>query len=169
MVIIVQYRTERRKKGKDKDGKAIYKIFILSEEENVCPICHNELVVIGSRDRMVIDGDGSIEILVIRRLRCEKCKKIHHELPDILVPYKRHSAETIDNVIADENACCDFVTEYRIKAWWVSFCLYFESVKVSLQMKYQAALSLIVTPREMIRAIANTNLWVHTRTAMTPI
>ena len=170
MIIIVQYRTERRKKEAN-NGEALYKIFIISEEENVCPLCHNELIVIGSRDRRVIDGAGSIETLVIRRLRCkhEKCKKIHHELPDILVPYKRHCAETIENVITGGNACCDFVTEYRIKAWWAAFCLYFESVKTSLQMKYQAVFSAMPTPKEMIRATANTNLWAHTRTAMTPI
>jgi hypothetical protein len=160
---------ERREKGKDKDGKSIYKVYIISEEENVCPLCINDLEVIGIRDRGLIDGAGNKEMLVIRRLRCVHCKKIHHELPDILVPYKRHCAETIENVIAEENACCDFATEYKIKAWWSAFCLYFESIKISLQMKYRAVFSQNPTPREMIRAIANTNLWVHTRTAMTPI
>ena len=162
MIIIREYRKERRADGK---------ICILSDEYNVCPLCLGDFIVIGVRDRKLTEGSGNIEILVIRRLRCNDCRKIHHELPDMIVPYKRHCAETIENVISGEavDICCDFVTEYRIKKWWAAFRLYFESVKVSFQIKYGAVFSANPTPREIVRAITNTNLWVHTRTAMTPI
>jgi len=162
MIIIKAYRKERRADGK---------IYILSDENNMCPICLGVFIVIGIRDRKLTEGSGSKETLVIRRLRCKDCRKIHHELPDMIIPYKRHCAETIENVIAGEivDVCCDFVTEYRIKKWWAAFRLYFESVKVSLQIKYRAIFPANPTPREIVRAITNTNLWVHTRTAMTPI
>jgi len=162
MVTIKEYRKERRADGK---------IYIISCEDSVCPLCLGVFIVIGVRDRKLTDGSGLKETLVIRRLRCKNCHKIHHELPDMIIPYKRHCAETVVNIIDGNVAdiCCDFVTENRIKKWWVAFRLYFESVKVSLQIKYGAAFSADPTPREIVRAITNTNLWVHTRTAMTPI
>ena len=155
---------------KDQNGELIYKIYIISEEESVCPVCINELIVIGSRDRMLINDAGDIEILVIRRLRCTKCGKIHHELPDMVIPYKRHCAETIEKIISGNNdICCDFSTEHRIKTWWAAFYSYFESIKTSIKMKYNSILSSELTPKKITRTIANLNLWVHTRTAMTPV
>jgi len=162
MINITKYRTERRENGK---------IYIISEEDSACPLCYGVIFVIGIRDRNLTDNSGTKEILVIRRLRCNDCRKIHHELPDMIVPYKRHCVETIENIIIGEVAdiCCDYVTEYRIKRWWSAFRLYFENIKMSLQIKYRAVFSENSTPKEIIRAITNTNLWVHTRTAMTPI
>ncbi|WP_267459278.1 DUF6431 domain-containing protein [Brevibacillus composti] len=46
--------------------------------------------VIGSRRRKVASESGEVRLLVIRRLRCSQCQKIHHELPDCVVPYKRY-------------------------------------------------------------------------------
>jgi len=162
MVTISKYRKERHEDGK---------IYIISEEDSACPICIGILYVIGIRDRKLIKSSGFKEILVIRRMRCNDCLKMHHELPDIVIPYKRHCAETIENIITGEteDVCCDFVTEYRIKSWWATILMYFENVLSSLQIKYGAIFSANPTPREIIRAITNTNLWVHTRTAMTPI
>jgi len=156
MVLITQYREERDEKGR---------IHICSEEVSVCPICFGMLLVIGSRTRGLIDGAGYIITLVIRRLRCKLCCKIHHELPDRVIPYKRHCMETIENVVNGntDDVCCCFVTERRIKAWWAALILYFRSVITSLQVKYGAMFSVEATPREIVRALANTNLWVHTR------
>lgn len=38
---------------------------------------------------------------MIRRLKCQnpRCARIHHELPDTVVPYRRHCAETIEVII----------------------------------------------------------------------
>jgi hypothetical protein len=158
LVIIVQYREER-----DEEGI----IYIISEEDSVCPVCIGKLKVIGSRRRGLTNSAGYDETLVIRRLRCKRCGKIHHELPDKVIPYKRHCTETVENIINGEvdDVCCDFVTEDRIRAWWAGFQVYFESVLASLRMKYGAVFSPDPTPREIVRAVANTNLWVHTRTA----
>jgi len=162
MVSITEYRLEPASDGR---------IYVISEEESNCPLCYGNLKVIGVRNRGTICCDGGREIYVIRRLCCKLCRKIHHELPDLIIPYKRHCADTIEKIIEDDVAdvCCDFVTEYRIKAWWAATLLYFERVKLSLETKYGVLFSTTLTPRKIVRAIVNTNLWVHTRTAMTPI
>ena len=88
----------------------------------------------------MINADGSVEVLIIRRLRCreEKCRKIHHELPDILVPYKRHCAETIENIIAGqlETVLCSINEAKKIKVWWDTVQPYFMTVLFSLNAKH---------------------------------
>ena len=63
---------------------------------NGCPHCEGSLTVIGSRPRTRRPPDGTRQILIIRRLYCEACERIHHELPDCLVPYKRYDAESLE-------------------------------------------------------------------------
>ncbi|WP_414672216.1 DUF6431 domain-containing protein [Lentibacillus sp.] len=41
----------------------------------------------GSRPRVWCRSSGKRDNLIIRRLYCEKCKDIHHELPDVFIPY----------------------------------------------------------------------------------
>jgi hypothetical protein len=163
MVIIIQYREER-----DEDGI----IRIISEEDVACPICVGILKVIGSRRRGQTDSAGNKEILIIRRLRCQTqiCRTIHHELPDRVIPYKRHCAETVEKIISGDvdDVCCDFVTESRIRAWWNAMYMYFKSVLVSLQTKYETVLSSNPAPREIVRAVVNANYWVHTRSVSMP-
>jgi len=140
---------------------------VRSYEINVCPVCGDILIVIGTRERRYIKDDGIKEILIIRRLRCKGCRVIHHELPDILIPYKRHCANTIDSIIVGTpvDVCCEECTITRVKAWWESCRLYFESVMASLRRKYGAVFSENPAPREIVRAVANANLWIHTRSA----
>jgi len=158
MIIIKSY-------GRREDDTG--RTYILSYEKNVCPVCGHALIVIGTRGRKYIDDNGIKEILVIRRLRCKDCRAIHHELPDILIPYKRHCANTVEKIIADEvsGLCCEEGTIRKIRTWWAACRLYFESVIVSLREKYGVAFPAAPAPREIARATANANLWVHTRSA----
>ncbi|MBN2900015.1 MAG: hypothetical protein JXO44_14700 [Clostridia bacterium] len=59
--------------------------------------------VIGSRNRKLFffftATDGETRTYRIRRLRCTVCHKIHHELPDFMVPFKRLSTEAISRII----------------------------------------------------------------------
>ena len=158
MVMISNY-------GKMTDEKE--RTHILCYECHVCPVCGQTLLVIGVRERKYIDSAGTMCILVIRRLRCKACRVIHHELPDILIPYKRHCAETVESVVSDkpENTCCDDRAASRIKAWWEACRLYFENVLASLSEKYGVDFPQRPAPREIVRAVVNANLWVHTRSA----
>ncbi|MEW6541058.1 MAG: DUF6431 domain-containing protein [Bacillota bacterium] len=73
--------------------------FVRSAEQIPCPCCSGRLKAIGSRKRSCIDSLGDKIILVIRRLRCVACRRIHHELPDLLVPYRRHIRESIEAAV----------------------------------------------------------------------
>ncbi|WP_372459238.1 DUF6431 domain-containing protein [Alkalihalobacillus deserti] len=57
---------------------------------NACPCCGGAVKVIGSRKRVWYRCSGEKERLVIRRLQCKECTKIHHELLDLLIPYRRY-------------------------------------------------------------------------------
>jgi hypothetical protein len=78
--------------------------FVRGGEQVPCPCCGDVLKVIGSRSRKYINKDEEKVVLIIRRLRCCMCHKIHHELPDFLVPYKRYESSSLEAVITgDEN------------------------------------------------------------------
>ena len=143
------------------------RIQILSYEVQVCPVCGHSLIVIGTRERKYTESSGVKQTLIIRRLRCKDCRVIHHELPDILIPYKRHCADTVENVIAGDisDVCCDNRTITRIKAWWDACQQYLKNVIASLREKYDVEFPLYPAPREIVRAVANANLWIHTRSA----
>jgi hypothetical protein len=113
-------------------------------------------------------SDGEKRLLKIRRLMCYQCKKIHHELPDIIVPYKRHCTETIENIVAGVNAVCEESTLHRIMAWWATIQLYIKCVLSSLSFKYGIVFSADKKLPEIVRSLANTNLWPGTRSASMP-
>ena len=94
---------------------------VRADEPSICPLClHTRLYVIGSRKRKYIDIHGVQKYLLIRRMKCGKCGKIHHELPDIITPYKRYCTYTIKAIIKNdiENLSCENSTIKRIKWWW---------------------------------------------------
>jgi len=156
MIIITKFRLE------NKDGN-----YQVQTEEGTlpCPICGKVLYLKGWRGRKVIDIVGTIMMLIIRRLCCSGCKKIHHELPDFIVPYKRHCRETIEKIIAGQGreTVCEDSTIRRIKAWWTTMQLYFMSVLASLTAKYGTEFSKPTKMREVVRAVANAHLWSFTR------
>ena len=91
--------------------------FVKSVEQNPCPICDGSLKVIGSRHRGCTNSAGDAIDLIIRRLRCHDCRKIHHELPDILVPYKRHASESIEAAVTGDDYLCVAADESTIRRW----------------------------------------------------
>jgi hypothetical protein len=124
--------------------------------------------VIGTRRRKIIVFGGTPKTIILRRLRCVECRKIHHELPDMVVPYKRYCAETIGKILAGETkepAAVEESTIWRIKTWWAALLLYFEGVIASLAEKAGVAFPASPSPKEIVRAVVNSNLWPHTRSA----
>jgi hypothetical protein len=97
---------------------------IVSFDNLLCPICQNKLSPFGTRVRKFINSESKKVIIIIRRLRCtcSHCRKIHHELPDNLIPYKRYEATVVEKCIdaetANDNPACEISTIYRIKKWF---------------------------------------------------
>lgn len=128
-------------------------------------------------------------VLIIRRLRCELCKKIHHELPDLLVPYKRYGAECIESVVSDSeliHVAADESTLYRWRHWFKHWSPYALRALISIGFRLQldmseqeasgSAQSTLQRIGHLVgkssgwlakvaRSLANINLWVHTRSA----
>ncbi len=65
-----------------------------------------------------------------------------------------------------EEVCCEDSTVRKIKAWWAVCRVYFVGVLASLRAKYGRVLGEWRTPREIVRTVANANLWLHTRSAL---
>ena len=50
-----------------------------------CPYCQGELKPYDRRKRVLLDHNGKRWVFSLRRLRCQKCKRMHIELPDMIV------------------------------------------------------------------------------------
>ena len=121
------------------------------------------------RGRMMIDGGGSKILFFIRRLWCNSCERIHHELPDIFVPYKRHSAETILKIIDDDagSAPCESSTISRILLWWQVVIPYFINIFKSLCHKLGILYNGTPAFKELVRAAVNSNSWIFAHSLCT--
>ena len=128
-------------------------------------------------------------VLIIRRMRCEACRKVHHELPDILIPYKRYTAESIEQVVSDTepiDVVVDESTLYRWRRWFDAWGPYAVGCLTSIAVRFRfelpvgnssnpplAVLQAFGREEEkstgwlakVVRPIANIHLWIHTRSA----
>jgi hypothetical protein len=160
------------------------KYHIRCREQSICPVCCSPVLkVIGSRDRKVLNSCGTRIVLVIRRLRCSSCKRIHHELPDCIVPYKRYSSESIEAILDDteDTVSCEESTIYRIRKWFGDFSGYlagclgafaarWDSNVIAVQSSVMHRIKAFVGEEarwlaRTVRPVVNTNNWVHTRSA----
>jgi hypothetical protein len=146
--------------------------------------------VIGTRDRKSKDRTGQTKVYNIRRLRCNHCRRIHHELPDFLVPYKRYESECIETVLSNHSlhdVPADESTLIRWADWFNSSIEYWIGCLISIKLRTKqeniplkessllskTALQKIGrlvgdAPRwleRVVRPIVNINLWIHTRSA----
>lgn len=143
--------------------------------------------VIGSRRRNCINSAGEKIVLVIRRLQCSSCKRIHHELPDILVPYKRHCSESIEAVIAGniQTIAADGTTMARWQMWFLDLVNHFLGCLISVAAQY--SMNSVEVPSflprsslqriwhyvgdtygwlaRVVRTVVNSNNWIQTRSA----
>lgn len=143
--------------------------------------------VIGSRKRGLIEYSGEKKTLVIRRLRCHGCGRIHHELPDLMVPYKRYSCESVERILSSsktepEAFPCELSTAIRLKLWFFLLREYFKSVLISLLFHFDedkelcSSISCLIPCldfkppftgwlKKLVRQIVNSGRWRHTRSA----
>jgi hypothetical protein len=146
------------------------------------------LKALGRRNRKCINETGEKIVLSIRRLRCQQCRKIHHELPDILIPYKRYDCNSIEAVIvngkeatvaADESTLARWQNWFNQQALYLMGCLESIAIRFGNQsVKEPIRLSSSSLHRiwqyvgdapgwlaRIVRSVTNLNLWVHTRSA----
>jgi hypothetical protein len=65
---------------------------------------------------------GETRRFLLRRLRCERCGKLHTEIPDIIQPCKHYDSETIQGVIdGDGSASQCAADDSTIRRWRTSF------------------------------------------------
>ncbi|MEW6524975.1 MAG: DUF6431 domain-containing protein [Bacillota bacterium] len=106
-----------------------------------CPCCGERLEVIGSRSRKYLNSKGEQVELRMRRVRCRACRKIHHELPDFLVPYKRYEATCVENVVSDPPVeplvAADDATLYRWRNWCRDQATYWLGCLTSIALRFQ--------------------------------
>ncbi|QQE77831.1 hypothetical protein GI364_18195 [Alicyclobacillus sp. SO9] len=141
----------------------------------------------GSRRRGCIKSSGEKIQLIIRRMRCEGCKRIHHELPNLLVPYKRYEAESIEQVVTQEAPAvgADESTLRRIRTWFEIWSVYATRCLASIAHRMEFPVENGSNPLQfslqsigqaeshqnngwlgkVVRPIVNMNLWVQTRSA----
>lgn len=88
-----------------------------SRDRKVCPLCCGSLFVRGSRRRKVKEVDGKVAIYRLKRFKCKKCGKMHTEIPDCIIPYKRYSAEVIETELTGgSNQSCP-AEKSTIRRW----------------------------------------------------
>lgn len=97
-----------------------------NETSSVCPVCGGLLDYRDSRSRIMKASGGISSWILIRRLKCGGCRKLHNELPDILTPYKHYASEIIEDVAdgavtADDLATEDYPCEATMERWkgWI--------------------------------------------------
>ena len=141
---------------------AVFYFAVITKEASCCPVCHEELGMIGTRERVRWKANYVQHKLLIRRLYCENCHKIHHEIPDCLVPYKRYEADVIEGAIegkpANELGVSDNAV-YRFRCWWGAVETYFSDILEMLAAKYDVSFGSPPTFREAVRAATNSNNW----------
>jgi len=174
----------------------LYGFFFRSDDQASCPICESHLKCIGSRHRICVCEDGEKIYILIRRLRCKNrnCRKIHHELPDLLVPYKRHASSSIEKILTspEEPEDSDVEAEsstfklwnhwfQRLAGYWrgslqsihhrlgpVTEKSITPSSKSSLQVLYSFVGSDPGWLARVVHLLVNTGYWVHTRSEWIP-
>ncbi|WP_240984494.1 DUF6431 domain-containing protein [Acididesulfobacillus acetoxydans] len=166
--------------------------FVRCAESVPCPCCGGQLSVIGSRRRKCKTSSGQTRVLIIRRLRCVQCGRIHHELPDCLVPYTRYESASIKCVVSkgseSSDVAADNATLYLLRVWFIMILPYFLSCLNAIAIRLgqdpveepsvptlsaHQRIGLYVGHTSgwlagIVRPIVNTNSWVHTRSAFLP-
>lgn len=163
--------------------------FVRCTEAVASPCCGEKLMPIGTRARKYRNSLSEQLTLRIRRLRC-KCGKIHHELPDILVPYKRYEAACIEKVVSEPKGSAtialDESTICRWKAWFRERIAHWIGGLVSIAIRFKLPVEVRSLPsqsvhqrighlvghadgwlKRIVRPVVNANLWGYTRSACT--
>lgn len=157
--------------------------FVRSEEIIPCPCCQGHLFVIGSRPRRSLKSSGESITFIVRRMRCVDCHRIHHELPDTLVPYKRYDRDSIEKMVLEPQpaVAADESTLRRIRTWFSVWFVYAVRCLSAIEKRLELPAEVLSSPLQTslqssgqpvagwlanaVRPIVQSNLWVQTRSA----
>ena len=147
-------------------------------------MCDSLLYVSGSRKRRLREADGSQSILIVRRLRCGHCCRIHHELPAVAVPSKTHCSETVEEILSGKGSStypCENSTAARLRTWFLLLREYCESALTAImhlhkqdrQLKEELSALIPLDPaalpagwlKKVVRALVGAGFWQQTRSA----
>lgn len=142
------------------------------------------MTIIGSKKRSLRESDGNSMTLIVRRLKCLHCHRIHHELPDMIIPYKRHCADTVEEILSGtdkQTYPCETSTALRLKIWFSLLREYFERSLTAIKHLYkqdeqlQQELSSLISLcpaslatgwlKRLVRILVNSGFWLQTRLA----
>jgi len=139
-------------------------VFVVTGTEAIsCPKCRGELQQRDRRRRGLIDAEGTKHIYSLRRLRCKKCGRLHTELPDFVVPYKRYSAEVVEKVSKGERVDTPYEerTRQKIRVWYKKVIGHLQGVwrqQVNLGFASPCVVPSFVF---LVRATVNSGNWLY--------
>ena len=171
-------------------------MFLVESEEEIalCPNCGNQLEYHNRTMRGLTDKTGKRSAYSIRVLKCvnQACPITYHrELPDIMIPYQRYDAESVEEAIAqsdvDITVAADQSTIYRWRKWFSSKATHIimallsvtavidgnadtSSLAIKKQVKPIEAIKEIVSRevnwmKETVRILVNSSKWIINRSA----
>lgn len=143
--------------------------YILADEPLVCSFCGCEKIIKkGWRRRGSIDHHNKFKRLMVRRVKCKDCNKIHHVLPITIVPYKHYNAEAIEMIICGQanETHCEECEINRIKLWWIRMSLYILNKVDVITKKTKKVITAESKLDTITRTLANAHLWPGTRVAL---
>lgn len=133
-------------------------------------------MVSGSRARKLIQENDDKVTLIVRRMKCCNCKRLHHELPDCIIPYKRFSTEVIAEAVTTDASDSTFSGEtstlIRLRVWYRLLLDYVSRIREHFLLIHKTNISDIAIDtigglKRIVRILANSHLWPQTRLAMT--
>jgi hypothetical protein len=89
-----------------------------------------------TRERGVFRYEGDREIYRLRRLKCSVCGKLHTELPDFILPFKRYDAQTIQATLDESPDNCCTADESTMARWRRDFAGAQEAIAALLVSYY---------------------------------
>ena len=92
----------------------------LNETDLYCPHCGEQLVYRDSRLRIWRHCNEPTDRILIHRMLCRICNRLHTVLPDVLVPHKHYGASEIE-VILESEVRSDEVNDSTVARWkrWI--------------------------------------------------
>ncbi len=140
--------------------------FLVQSNEAVppCPICEGSLTYRDSVPRIRRKEGGTVEHLIIRRLRCTGCGTLHRELPDCLVPFKHYETQVIAGVLdgivtPDDVDSEDYPCLETIRCWLAWFAGNLANIEGAMRCASSgiriAGNGVLLSGRSLLEAIRN--------------